>query len=266
MWGSLVALALLLTINPLRVGIILLVLSRPRPMQNLLAYWVGTLLSGLFYLVIPLAVLHATPTSAAFIELVRSDRDPVVQHSIIALGSVLLLVAAMMAVRSVTRSPTNRVGSHQTVPSGTATATLDSASIPLISRLTSPTSGDGVSEKTPLQRLFGRAREAWRGGSTWIAFALGLMVMPADGVLLALAVIVASGAAIGTQLGAAVGFVLVVLAFEEVILISNVFAPTHTQTALRYLHHWATTHHRKFMAAILVLVGASLIVQGVGGL
>nr|MDT0526152.1 GAP family protein [Streptomyces sp. DSM 41633] len=62
MWGSLAVLALLTTINPVRLGIIILVLSRPRPMQNLLAYWTGAVRVGLATLVIPLFVLHSTPT------------------------------------------------------------------------------------------------------------------------------------------------------------------------------------------------------------
>jgi hypothetical protein len=41
MWGSVLVLALLAALNPVRLGLALLVISRPRPVQNLLAYWVG---------------------------------------------------------------------------------------------------------------------------------------------------------------------------------------------------------------------------------
>ena len=67
MWASLLVLALLTTINPVRLGLVLLVLSRSRPMQSLLAYWVGAIVVGLASLVIPLVVLHANPTSASFL-------------------------------------------------------------------------------------------------------------------------------------------------------------------------------------------------------
>jgi Sap, sulfolipid-1-addressing protein len=38
MWGAVLVLGLLEGLNPLRLGLTLLVLSRPRPVQNLLAY------------------------------------------------------------------------------------------------------------------------------------------------------------------------------------------------------------------------------------
>jgi Sap, sulfolipid-1-addressing protein len=38
MWSSLPGLAFLMAINPVLLGVILLVISRPRPVQNLLAF------------------------------------------------------------------------------------------------------------------------------------------------------------------------------------------------------------------------------------
>ncbi|WP_454231824.1 GAP family protein [Mycolicibacterium fortuitum] len=77
MWGPLLLLALLFTVNPVRLGIILLVLSRPRPMQNLLVYWIGILVVGLAYLLIPLVLLHSTPTSVCSDEKFRAaDGEP----------------------------------------------------------------------------------------------------------------------------------------------------------------------------------------------
>ncbi|MGA7050361.1 MAG: GAP family protein, partial [Mycobacterium sp.] len=39
MWSPVLVLAFMLAIDPLRLGLILLVISRPRPLQSLLAYW-----------------------------------------------------------------------------------------------------------------------------------------------------------------------------------------------------------------------------------
>jgi hypothetical protein len=267
MWGPLLVLALVITINPLRLGIILLVLSRPRPMQNLLAYWFGTLLSGFSYLLVPLFLLHSTPTSASIANgLTNSTASPVVQHVTIALGVVLLAVAVLMTVRSLAGTPSR--GRHA-MPSrrrggGASTQVHDPAALPIISRLMRPADEVLPEGASRVRRLLSRARDAWRNGSPWIALVIGLMVMPADGVLLALALIVASGAAIGMQLGAGITFVITVLAVEEVILISNLVAPEKTHAALQWLHDWAVAHHRKFMAAIMAVVGASLIVQGLG--
>ncbi|WP_319450971.1 MULTISPECIES: GAP family protein [unclassified Mycobacterium] len=267
MWGPLLVLALVITINPVRLGIILLVLSRPRPMQNLLAYWFGTLLSGFTYLLVPLFLLHSTPTSASIAEgLTNSTASPLAQRITIALGVVLVAVAVLMTVRSLARPPSR--GRHAVQSphrrGGTSTQVHDPASLPIISRLMR--AGDEVlpDGASRVRRLLGRARDAWRNGSPWIALVIGLMVMPADGVLLALALIVASGGAIGMQLGAGITFVITVLAVEEVILVSNLVAPEKTHAALQWLHDWALAHHRNFMAVIMAVVGASLIVQGLG--
>jgi Sap, sulfolipid-1-addressing protein len=65
-WSTVLGLALLVTVNPVRLGVILLVISRPRPVQNLFAYWVGSLMVGIPSFLVPLMVLHVTPTFASF--------------------------------------------------------------------------------------------------------------------------------------------------------------------------------------------------------
>ena len=269
MWGPLLVLGLMLTINPLRLGIILLVLSRPRPMQNLLVYWCGVVMSGTFYLLVPLIVLHYTSTSAPFTKSFAGSTDNPLAHRIaIGAGAVLLVVSALLASRSMARTP-SPVGRHsieaQRSPDDTSTRVFDPMKMPFISRLSRPADDGPAEDDSRFRRLVTRARDAWRRGSPWIAFLIGLNVMPADGVVLALALIVASGAAIGTQISAAIVFLIAVLAVEEIILISNLVVPARTQSALRWLHNLAVTHHVKFMAAILALVGVSLIVRGLGG-
>ncbi len=267
MWGTLLVLALLLTVNPVRLGIMLLVLSRPRPMPNLFAYWVGTLLAGLGYLIVPLILLHSTPTLASFARrFVQSEPDPVGQAVMIGLGALLLVLGAVIATRSLAKvSGGGGTTSGRHAAANTSDVTFDPSTLPIVSRLTRPEPADSAPGTTRTRRTLSRATEAWQNGSPWIAFAIGLMVMPADGVLLALAVIVASGAPIGMQLGAAIVFVFIVLAVEELLLVSNLVVPDKTQAALRRLHDWAVAHHRKFMAAILGVVGISLIIQGMGG-
>ena len=41
--------ALLSGFNPVRLGITLLVISRPRPMQNLFVYWIGCLVASVLF-------------------------------------------------------------------------------------------------------------------------------------------------------------------------------------------------------------------------
>lgn len=43
MWGSVLGLGILAALNPVRLGLALLMISRPRPGPSLLAYWIGGL-------------------------------------------------------------------------------------------------------------------------------------------------------------------------------------------------------------------------------
>jgi hypothetical protein len=271
MWGSLAVLALLTTINPVRLGLILLVLSRPRPMQNLLGYWTGAMMVGLVSLLIPLALLHATPASASFARsFAHPTANPVAQRSAIGVGGALLVIAAVLIVHAAMRAPSRSVATTGTRPDGIAkTSTLlDDSSVPsILRRLLNPEPDTTGSEATPVRRLLGKVRNAWRDGSPWIGFLIGVIFLPPlDGVFFALGIVIASGTPTAVQVVALIVFVIGVLTVEEIILVSNLFAPSKTQTVLRQVHDWARTHHRKFAAAILAVVGLSLVARGMGGL
>ncbi|MUL83972.1 MULTISPECIES: GAP family protein [unclassified Mycolicibacterium] len=264
-------LALLTTINPVRLGLILLVLSRPRPMQNLLAYWTGALTVGLLTLLIPLVVLHATPASASFANsFAHPTTSPVAQRSAIGVGAVLLLLALVLVVQSFARAPSRSAKPPTPHPDGTAktsTLLLDSSVPPILRRLLHPEPDAQAEAGSPVRRMLGKARGAWRSGSPWISFVIGVIFLPPlDGVFFALGIVIASGASTGIQFVAIIAFVIGVLTVEEIILVSNLFAPGKTQAVLRQVHDWARTHHRKFAAAILAVVGLSLVARGMGGL
>ena len=60
-WGSLLVLTLLVALDPVRLGATLLMISRPRPLQNMLVYWIGGMTVGVTYMLGPLTMLHVTP-------------------------------------------------------------------------------------------------------------------------------------------------------------------------------------------------------------
>lgn len=277
MWASLLVLALLTTINPVRLGLVLLVLSRSRPMQSLLVYWIGAILVGLASLVIPLVLLHATPTSADFLkDFANPTQNPTAQRIAIGIGVVLLVIAALLAVRSLTDT-TPHGGRHSMQrmqylhrmagKAATSTQVLESRVPPAIMQLLQPEQ-DAAGEDVPAhRRLLRSTRKAWRDGSLWISFFIGVIVVPPlDGVLFGLAIVLASGASFELQLVAVIAFMVGVLLIEETILVSNLVAPVKTQAALVRLFDWAGAHHQKFVAAILAVVGASLVIRGFGGL
>jgi hypothetical protein len=113
----------------------------------------------------------------------------------------------------------------------------------------------------------GRAHRAWDGGALWVALVIGFWAGPNPSlVMFSLATILASGAAIGTQIGAAVVFIATSLAVVEIILISDLVAPTATHAALRRVHDWVGGRRQLIVVAILALVGLAFVAQGTGSL
>ncbi|WP_197500684.1 GAP family protein [Mycobacterium sp. 852002-51961_SCH5331710] len=272
MWGSLLVLALLTTVNPVRLGIILLVLCRPRPIPSLLAYWTGCVVIGLASVVGPLLVLHAIPTSAAFIKQFADPADnPTVQKTAIGTGVALLLVAAFIGLRSIARqrsrvpvtSSHGRGSTPDEAGGGERAHQEPRSSVPsVISQLIGSAQGEGGSV---IVRLFRRVRSAWQNGSPWPAFIVGVIIVPPlDGLLLVLALIVASGAAVEVQVIAAIAYIIGMLTVEEVILVSHLAAPAKTEAALRRLHDLTVTHTRKILVAFLAVAGITMIARGMG--
>jgi hypothetical protein len=276
MWGSLLMLALLTSINPVRLGLILLVLSRPRPILNLVAYWAGCIIVALVSLIVPLIVLHAIPTSAAFANnFANPAKHSNAPHIAIGVGVCALSIAALMVVRSAAgqraHMSTSGGRSRGRMPrrdgkADTPTRGQDSNTPDPISRLLGPAQSAEQGSRSGIRQLLSRLRDAWENGSFWVSFVIGVLIVPPlDVVLFVLAIIVASGAAMSMQITAAVVFVIGSLAVEEVILVTNLVTPARTQAVLQRLHGWALTHRRKFVVAILVVVGVSMVARGMAG-
>ncbi|GBE68186.1 hypothetical protein MFM001_46480 [Mycobacterium sp. MFM001] len=242
MWGSVLGLALLATLNPVRLGLTLLMISRPRPVQNLLAYWAGGLMVTVPLLLLPLLLLHATLSRSLGQDPAGPATNSTGRHIQIGIGVVALSIAALMTVRFFARQR-----ARQAAPDGnTSTGTSDS--------------------NTPIaiQRLLDRAQDAWESGSLWVAWVIGLVSVSIDGVLFVAAIIVASGAAIGTQVSAAIVFLVGMYAAVEVILVAYLAAPAKTEAVLRRLHDWAEAHRQQVLIAIFTVVGLSQVAQGTG--
>jgi hypothetical protein len=265
-WGSVALLALPIALDPVRLGANLLLVSRPRPAQNLMVSWLGSVSTGVLLLLVPLLVLHFTPMFAPFVHDLANPgttASAAVRHVEIVLGVLVLAIAATVAVRFVTRQRAQvRDGNAKT-----STLVEDSDASMTISRLLKRGQDAPAEGGSLIQRLLGRAHNAWESGALWVAFLIGYWAGPNPSlVLLALTTILASGAAIGTQIGVATVFIVVSLAVVEIVLISNVVAPTKTQAALRVLHDWVRGYRRQILVAILTLVGIVLVAQGTGTL
>jgi hypothetical protein len=264
MWSSVVVLALPIALDPVRLGVNLLLISRPRPAQNLLAYWVGCVLASVVLLLVPILVLHFTPTFSSFVHDLAdpaTSASSTVRHAEIGMGGLVLAIAALLAVRVWARRRTPAaVGTVSTSTS----AAEDDASNP-IARLLNRRP-DGAS-RSGVGRVVGRAQDAWEGGALWVAFVIGFWAGPNPSlVLFALTTILTSGAAIGTQIAAAVAFVIETLAIVEIVLVCNLVAPAKTQAFLRLLHDWVRARRQQVLVVMLTLVGLALVAQGMGKL
>jgi hypothetical protein len=268
-WSSVVVLALPIALDPVRLGVNLLLISRPRPAQNLLVYWVGCVLASVVLLVVPILVLHFTPTFSSFVHDLANPAttaSSTVRQAQIVMGALALSVAAFLAVRMWVRQ-------RAPLPSGGAGASTlvadHDASNP-IARLLDGRSGsrdqDG-SSGSGVRRLLGRAQDAWDSGALWVAFVIGFWAGPNPSlVIFALTTILTSGAAIGMQLAVAVAFVVETLAVVEIVLVSNLVSPTKTQAFLRVLHDWVRARRQQVLAVMLALIGLALVAQGTGRL
>ncbi|SHU73756.1 gap protein [Mycobacteroides abscessus subsp. bolletii] len=263
MWGSVLALVVLVALNPIRLGITLLVISRPKPVPNLLVYWAGCLIGCIPAVVLPLTLLHVTPVFRSFAEGVAVS--PTIRHIQVGMGLLALSVAALIAAR-----PLLRRRQHHMAISGNAPSTDANSPAPNpLSRLLGHADDDDTSQdRSPFRRMLNRATVAWENGSLWVAFAIGLLLggIEPDAGLFLIAILVTSGANTATQIIVAVVFALGVLAIVELTLISYLVAPAKTQAVVQLLHDWALTHRRKILIAMCIVAGISLLIHGLGGI
>ena len=262
MWGSVVVLALPMALDPVRLGVNLLLISRPRPAQNLLVYWVGCVSASVVLILAPLLVLHYTPVCASFVHDLATSS--IVRQMQFGMCVLALSIAALMIVRlrRRRRAPLPR-------PAGdTSILVLDSDTPTAISSLLESAQDAPTEDRSAISRLLGRAHNAWeKNASWWVAFVIGLLMPPApDVTVFVLAIIVASGASIGTQVSAAIVFVIEVLAVVEITLISYLAMPAKTEAVLRPLHDWSSAHRRQVLVALLTVAGVFLVANGMNSI
>ncbi|KUH95290.1 gap protein [Mycolicibacterium acapulense] len=256
MWGSLLGLAFLVAINPVLLAVILLMISRPRPVQNLAAYWVGGMIVYLSCLLIPLMLLHLIPAFASFSQemtVPATSANASARHIQLGMGMLMLVIAAVITARSFARRR-----AYAPTPSGSGST--PAATSPL-GALSAAADKDG----SAIRRLLGRLEKAWDDGSLWVAFVFGLLGLPPPFLVLFVGTtIVSSAAGIGTQILAVIVFVIAVFSVVEIALLSYVVAPAKTQAILQPLHDWMLVHRRHVLVAIFTLVGVFTVAKGIG--
>ncbi|WP_068180505.1 GAP family protein [Mycobacterium sp. UM_CSW] len=235
MWGTVLALALVAGVDPGRLGVALLLCSRRRPVLHLVALWLGGLAVGVALALGALVGLHDVALGVM-------DRVEVATSSStagriqVAMGVLALVIAASIAIGGSVRRPV-------AVPAG---APLHQA------------------EPTAFSRISARALQALQAGPPWITFLVGVGLTTDFRYLAALTVILASGAALGTQISAAAAYTLVGLAFAEIPLVCHLAAPARTGATMSRVHDWVQARRRAVLGIVVAVLGVFLMTTGLG--
>jgi hypothetical protein len=232
-------LSLVAAMDPVRIGIAALLISRPRPMVNLLAFWLGGMAAGIAAPLVVLLFLRDFTLSVMRV-MVSAVSSPIVAHIQVAIGVVVVPIAALIAARVWVRPRAPR-------PAG------GEASV-LVRAPKTPTGSGRLSIRGKLE-----------GGSVVMAFVAGLaLATPPVEYLAALIAILASGATAVGQVGAALIFTLVAFTVVEVPLISYLATPAKTLAVVQRLNDRISARRRAIPAVVVGALAVLLLVTGMG--
>jgi hypothetical protein len=226
--------------DPVRIGIVALLISRPRSMRNLFAFWLGGMATGIAVALVVLLFLHDFTLSVMRV-VVSAVSQPIVAHMQVAIGVLGLQIAALIAARFSTRQRT-----PVPVPGGGRSV--------LVIKPNTPTGSRRPSIRGQLER-----------GSLVVVFVAGMaLATPPVEYLGAIIAILASGAGAGAQVGAALVFTLVAFAVVEIPLVSSLVTPAKTQAVMLRLHDWIRSRRQPIVAGVVGACGVLLVVAGMG--
>lgn len=265
MWITILGFAIIVALNPVSLALILLLLSRSRPLESLFAYWAGAMVTNVTTTLIPLMMLHWIPAFGNFTQKLNPATNSTGGYVQLVLGVLVLVIAALIVMQAwaqrrkdyvtVADGPPNtirEVGREE--PAGLA------ASVPLIEGLAAK-GGDRI------RRVVDRIYAVWESDALWVAFVLGLVTFlgPVE-ILYIDTAIVASGNSILEQIAVGIVFVLGAFAIFEIALIGYLLAPEKAQAVVRPIHDWARAYRRQIVVAMLLVVGVAQVVIGLRGL
>ncbi|OBI45105.1 hypothetical protein A5707_00240 [Mycobacterium kyorinense] len=207
--------ALAVSVEPFRIGMTVIMLNKPRPVLQLLAFLCGGFVMGTSVGLVVLFVLRRRLLASTFFTVPRVQ---------MLIGFLVLMFALVVA--------TDLVGRLGWRP----------ARLP-----------------TPAHRLL-------NGDSVCVAGIAGLgIALPSVDYLAALAVILASGAAVVAQIAVLVMFNVVAFAFIEVPLLAYLVAPRATARWVSAVHDWIRSRRRREVAILLAALGGVFVAVGAAG-
>jgi Sap, sulfolipid-1-addressing protein len=254
MWALLVVTGLGMAIDPVRLGLAVVMLSRRSPMRNLLAFWLGGMVAGVGIATAVLLLMRDVALAAirSAANTISEVRTAVIIFSgprlMITVGVLSLVVLAVMLARE---RAAKRVAAEPTTVSGGNTAVLVEEQRP----------------KSAFARLGARTQEMLDSDALWPAFLVGMgsTFPPYEGVVL-LTFIMASGTGIFTQFSVFIVFTVMVLAVIEIPLVSYLVRPEKTLALMLKMQTWLQTYRMKITQAVLGVGGVIWVTQGIAAL
>jgi len=239
MWTTVLVMAISVIFEPVRLGLAVLMLNRPRPMLQLLVFLCGGFTMGLSVGLVTLFVLRATP--------LVGNPHFTVPNVQLATGVIVLIIAGLVASNVSARF--SRVPADATTGGDAGVALLEGE------------------PPTGLRKQWQRARDFLQGDSLLVAAVSGLMTaLPSANFLGAIAVILASKAAPDAQVLAVLMFTVVAFTMAEIPLLSFLVAPRKTREFMARLHEWLRSRSRREVAILLAGVGCFMLALGISGL
>jgi hypothetical protein len=240
MCGAVIVLSLLAAIDPVRIGITALLISRPRPMLNLLAFWLGGIATGIGAAFAVLLFLRDF-TLSVMRAVVSATSSPIVAYVQVAVGVLAVSFAALLVARFWARQ-------RAPVP-----VTANDSAVLLLK------------PNTPLASSRLSIRGLLEGGSWVVACVAGVaLATPPVEYMAAILAIVASEPATPAQVGAALMFTVVAFTVVEVPLITYLTAPAQTLAVVQRINDWISERRQAIPGLVVGALGFLLLVSGTG--
>jgi len=246
MWGTVILMAVVAGVDPVRVGAVAFMLTRSNPLRLLVGYFIGGFGLSLIIGIVLVFVLKEFNIGAG------SSIPPEIE---IAVGALALLVAIIVGTGISAKARDAAQARHPEVK------------LPNLDVASHPEGPPGIESMPGFDKLPGRVKKALSRDSPWVAWVAGLAVgMPTAYYLAAMAAILNSGSAAGIQVAALIVFNVIAFAQAEVPIVSYLVAPEETRNSVEKTYVWVDSHQRLVLTVLATVVGVYLLAVGISKL
>lgn len=251
MWMYVLYMGFGMALDPVRLGVVLFLTSRKRPMLNLFAFWLGGIAGAIALAAVVLLLMR--DFAAGIIQGLASVVEHVRANVFILTGgrlSITFGVVVLMIVITIKIRERARAAQPVAVGGGGGTDLATQARGPKI-----------------LAWLAARTQAMLQSDNVWPVFVAGATssIPPIEGAAV-LAVIMASRADVGTQFSAFVVYTLALLVILEIPLVCYLVRPDNTLGIMLRVQSWVQAHLRQIIQSLMVIGGITAIVQGMASL